>query len=79
MPGWEYEMFMKELNKIIKEENKKNKEEEDKYKVNEMRRKMERGDYEKTAKDPYKNMPKIQGMPNMSSSPFKMPSLPSSL
>lgn len=30
MPAWEYEMFIRELNKIVKEENKRNQEEMDK-------------------------------------------------
>lgn len=30
MPAWEYEMFIRELNKIVKEENKRNQDEMDK-------------------------------------------------
>ena len=66
MPGWEYEMFMKELNKRIKEENKKNKEDEEKYKVKDMQRMAEDRNFNRMSGDVYKNIPKIQGMSDVS-------------
>lgn len=36
MPAWEYEMFIRELNKIVKEENKRNQDEMDKAGYNKM-------------------------------------------
>lgn len=75
MPGWEYEMFMAELNKAIKEENKKNKEEESKYNLKDIQRMSDRRNIDRMAKDTYHNIPKMADIGKMGTP--KMPSLSS--
>lgn len=65
MPAWEYELFIKEINKSVKEENERNQKE------------MDKAGYDKIHKmsDPkYLERMQKQSMPKMSD--FKMPSMP---
>ena len=75
MPGWEYEMFMIELNKAIKEENKKNKEEESKYNLKDVQKMSDRRNIDRMTNDTYHNIPKMADIGKMGTP--KMPSLPS--
>lgn len=73
MPAWEYELFMKELNKAIKEENKRNKEEESKYNVNDVRRMTEKRNIDKMASSSVPKIPDMGSIPSPDA--FKMPSI----
>ena len=56
MPMWEYELFIKELNKQVEEENKQQEKEMDKYHVNDIQKNM--GKYT-NPKMPNFNMPSL--------------------
>jgi hypothetical protein len=64
MPAWEYELFVKEINKIVKEENERNKQEMDKAGVKDAQKMSNPNNLKKmqqaaTPKMPNMNMPNI--------------------
>ena len=68
MPAWEYEIFMKELNKLVKEENDRNKQEMDKSGVSDAQKMANSKNIRKMQQS---SMPKTPSMPSMGS--IKMP------
>ena len=65
MPAWEYELFIKEINKSVKEENERNQKEMDKAGYDKIQKMSDPKYFERTQK---------QSMSKMSD--FKMPSMP---
>ena len=65
MPAWEYELFMKEINRAVKEENERNKQEMDKAGINDAKKYSNPSYINKMQKGMIPKMPSIS-IPNIS-------------
>lgn len=65
MPGWEFELFMKELNNIVKEENDRTKQEMDKAGIKDAQKMSNPNNIAKMQKAATPTMPQAPKMPSM--------------
>lgn len=64
MPVWEYEIFLKEINRLVKEENERNKQEQEGKGYKDIQR-MSNPNYIKNMSNNYMNSNKMPSMPKM--------------
>lgn len=64
MPAWEYELFLKAINKLVKEENERNKQEQEGHGYKDIQ-KMSNPNYIKNMSNKYMNSTKMPSMPKM--------------